>query len=350
MKTIFTILLSVIAITVSGPSGLAQFEVRQDIGVAPDVRAIYRKAADYLANTQEGDGCWSGTTGERPAIAALSVMALLSTGEDPNFGKYSKNVRSALRFIISKQNPQTGYIPENMYVHGFCMLALAEAYGAVNDELLWNEADTAEESRRSIGEALELAVRLAVTAQKTNPLKGWRYGPKETTADTSIVGAVLMGLLAARNAGINVPDECIDGALNYMKSMTSVEAGSVAYADLAFDTAPARPAIACLVFSIGKRHDWPELKAVKDFLGQRLDPQDVNYGFPEYQRYYQAQALFQANYDGWKSWNAGLISHFRELQTPEGQIGTAMHGPAYSTAMSMLALALNFRFLPIYER
>ncbi len=350
MKMIITVLVAFLSVITISNCALAQFEVRQDIGVSPDVRLIYRKAADYLANTQEGDGSWNGITGEQPAVAALSVMAFLSTGEDPNFGRYAKNVRSALRFIISKQNPQTGYIPENMYVHGFSMLAMAEAYGAVSDELLWSETDTEPENRRSLGESLELAVRLAVAAQKINPLKGWRYSPKDSSADTSVTGAVLMGLLAARNAGINVPDECIDNALNYMRSMTSIEAGTVGYSDLGFDNSPIRPSIACLVFSIGKRYEWPELKATKDFLTQHLDPEDVNHGFPEYQRYYQAQALFQADYEGWKTWNAGLVSHFRDVQTSEGQIGTCMHGPTYSTAMAMLALALNFRFLPIYER
>ncbi len=199
------------------------------------------------------------------------------------------------------------------------MLAMAEAYGAVSDELLWSETDTAMEGRRSIGEALELAVRLAVAGQKLNPFKAWRYSPKDSSADTSVTGAVLMGLLAARNAGINVPDECIDNALNYMRSMTSIEAGTVGYSNIGFDNSPIRPSIACLVYSIGKRYDWPELKAVKDFLAQHLDPEDVGHGFPEYQRYYQAQALFQADYEGWKTWNAGLISHFRDIQTPEGQ-------------------------------
>ena len=350
MKTIITALIAIVLCGALDNRAIAQFEVRQDIGVAPDVRLIYRKAADYLASTQDVDGSWNGREGEQPAIAALSVMAFLSTGEDPNFGRYASNVRSALRFIISRQNPQTGYIPENMYVHGFCMLAMSEAYGAVSDELLWGDADASVEDRRSIGEALELAVRLAVAAQKVNPFKGWRYSPKDTSADTSVTGAVLMGLLAARNAGINVPDECIDNGLNYIRSMTSVEAGTVGYSDIGFNNAPILPSIACLVFSIGKRYEWPELKATKGLLAQHLDTDDVNYGFPEYQRYYQAQALFQADYESWKTWNAGLIGHFREIQTPEGQIGTCPHGPTYSTAMSMLALALNFRFLPIYER
>ena len=38
------------------------------------------------------------------------------------------------------------------------------------------------------------------------------------------------------------------------------------------------------------------------------------------------------------------------MQDDSGQIGRSDYGPAYGTSMSLLALALNYRFLPIYER
>ena len=61
-----------------------------------------------------------------------------------------------------------------------------------------------------MGESLELAVRAALTSQKKNSLGAWRYTPDSRDADTSVSGAVLVGLLGARNAGIEVPDEAID--------------------------------------------------------------------------------------------------------------------------------------------
>ena len=91
---------------------------------------------------------------------------------------------------------------QSMYHHGFAMLGLAEAYGAVDERNLWPDG----KGPRSIGQALELAVRAAVTSQKKNSLGGWRYSPDANDADTSVSGAVLVGLLAARNAGIEVPD------------------------------------------------------------------------------------------------------------------------------------------------
>ena len=58
---------------------------------------------------------------------------------------------------------------------------------------------------RSIGAALELAVRAAVTSQKKNSYGGWRYSPDSNDADTSVSGAVLVGLLAARKGMAKLP-------------------------------------------------------------------------------------------------------------------------------------------------
>lgn len=331
---------------------LEQLEIHEGTGIPSEVRTMYLKGADYLAKTQKADGTWgqgSQRHGDETAgVSALAVMAFLSTGEDPNFGKYARNIRASVRAIIRIQNSKSGYIPGNMYVHGFAMLALSEAYGAVDEEMLWPEKD--KKGKRSIGESLELAVRLAVDSQKKNPSKGWRYSPGDGSADTSVVGAVLMGLLAARNAGLDVPDESIDGALEYMKSMTSDKSGDVGYSGLGgLGESGARSSIACLVFSIGKRRNWAELDATRKYLADHLDI-SASQSWPYYERYYKAQALFQADYESWEKWNRNTIDELRDMQTDDGAIGGGAHGKAYSTSMSLLALALNYRFLPIYER
>jgi hypothetical protein len=93
---------------------------------------------------------------------------------------------------IGQQDANTGFMGgdgrPNMYQHGFAMLALAEAYGAVDDRTLWTGAG-GEGRGRSIGQALELAVRAAVTSGRKNPLGGWHYGPDMPSADTSVARA-----------------------------------------------------------------------------------------------------------------------------------------------------------------
>lgn len=312
--------------------------------VPRDVREIYDRGLQYLANTQTEDGTWTGgETG--PGVTGLGLMVFLASGEDPNFGLYRNHVRRALRSIISGQNEATGYFGSSMYHHGFATLALAEAYGAVDERDLWPSGQRA--NRRSIGAALELAVRAAITSQKKNSVGGWRYSPDSTDADTSVSGAVLVGLLAARNAGIEVPDTCIDKAISYYKSMTS-SSGQVGYSGMGgFGDSLARSSIATLVFAVARRKDLPQYKAALQYLTQRLEQRAQQW--PEYARYYQAQALFQGDIEAWEKWNKLLIRQLKSAQQSDGSIN-GQFGPSISTSLSLLALALNYRFLPIYER
>jgi hypothetical protein len=319
--------------------------------VPRDVREMYERGLQYLATTQSENGDWTGGGGEQGAgVTGLGLMVFLASGEDPNFGLYSNHVRKACRNIITQQNGSTGFFGGSMYHHGFGMLGLAEAYGAVDDRNLWPES-VPKDQRRSIGAALELAVRAAITSQKKNPLGAWRYSPDATDADTSVSGAVLVGLLASRNAGIEIPDESIDKAISYYTKMTAAS-GQVAYAGGigGFDESLARISIATLVYAVARRKDLPQYKATLGYLVNKWEfTGPSGFGWMEYQRYYQAQALFQGDVETWEKWNKLLIRQFKAQQLPDGSF-KGQFGPATSTTLSLLAIALNYRFLPIYER
>lgn len=313
--------------------------------VPRDVREMYDRGLQYLANKQTENGDWAdGQQG--PGTTGMALMVFLASGEDPDFGRYRSNVRRALRSIISAQDSGTGFMGNSMYHHGFATLGLAEAYGAVDERDLWPAGETAAR-RRSIGQALELAVRCAITSQRKNSFGAWRYSPDGNDADTSVSGAVLVGLLAARNAGIEVPDTAIDKAISYYKSMTS-DSGQVAYSGMGgFDESLARVSIGTLVYALARRRDLPQYEASLKFLTQRLDQQPMQY--PEYTRYYQAQALFQGNVEAWEKWNKLLIRQLKTIQQADGSF-PGQFGTSVGTSLSLLALAVNFRLLPIYER
>ena len=323
----------------------AQLPTEGGEAVPRDVREMYDRGLKYLIAKQSAEGGW--TSGQQgPGVDGLCLMGFLASGEDPNFGIYGSVVRKALRAIIRRQNAATGFFGDSMYHHGFATLVLAEAYGTVDDRHLWSDAEV--KTQRSIGQALELAVRAAVTSQKKNQFGGWRYSPDATDADTSVSGSVLVGLLAARNAGIEVPDEAIDRAVAYYKSMTS-ESGQVAYSGGlgGFDESLARISIGSLVYSVARRKDVAQYPATVKYLTERLEQMDGNY--PEYTRYYQAQALFQGDVAAWEKWNKLLIRRLKETQAADGSF-PGQFGQELGTSMSLLALALNYRFLPIYER
>jgi hypothetical protein len=314
--------------------------------VPRDVREMYDRGMQYLASTQGENGDWPGGGGENgPGTTGMALMVFLACGEDPNFGPYSNHVRKALRSIITAQDSATGILGMSMYHHGFATLALAEAYGVVDERNLWPDG----KGPRSIGQALELAVRAAITSQKKNPLGAWRYSPDAHDADTSVSGAVFVGLLAARNAGIEVPDEAINKAISFYAQMTA-PSGEVAYANGmgGFGESIARSSIATLVFAVARRKDLKQYKQTLDHLRQRID-QVPQQAWPEYARYYEAQALFQGDVAAWEKWNKLLVRQLKQAQAPDGSFRGQL-GSSVSTSLSLLALAVNFRFLPIYER
>lgn len=342
-----TVALAAAALLAAAGQTLAQVPATHGGEVVPrDVREIYDRGLQYLVKSQAEDGRWKDGGQQGPGVTGLGLMVFLASGEDPNFGLYSVPVRRALRSIIGLQNAGTGIIGDSMYDHGFAMLALAEAYGAVDDRNLWNGS---EPSRRSIGQALEMAVRGAITAQKHNSMGGWRYSPSSTDADTSVSGAVLVGLLAARNAGIEVPDQVVDRAINYYVKSTS-SGGHVAYSGGmgGFDESVARTSIAALVYAIARRKDLPQHKATVHYLVAHLEGPAMD-AYGEYARYYEAQALFQGDVESWEKWNKLLVRQLKTAQQADGSV-RSQFGSAVGTSMSLLALALNYRFLPIYER
>jgi hypothetical protein len=156
-----------------------------------------------------------------------------------------------------------------------------------------------------------------------------------------------MGLLAARNAGIEVPDETVEKALQYFQRMTSNN-GTVNYSGTSGHGASMnRSSIATLVYSIGRRKDWTQYAATSTYIAGNLEHREDFY--PYYFRYYMAQALFQSDYQAWTRWKRLNTDILRDQQREDGHFDSS-HGPAYGTAMSLLSLALEYRYLPIYER
>jgi hypothetical protein len=351
---VFAGVLAAMCFPVTGANRLLAQDPQLRFGsrVPADVEMIYERGLSWLAEHQTERGDWGGQASSRgrgssgAAITGMGIMVFLASGEDPNFGKYSQNLRAAVRSIITAQDSVTGYLGNSMYHHGFGMLGLSEVYGVLDEDTLW--AGTEVMRRRSIGEALELAVRCAVTAQKNNSWGGWRYSPSENNSDTSVAGAVLMGLFAARNAGVKVPDDCIDKAVDYFRKMTSSQ-GGVGYSGTRRGAGGSKnlQAIASLVYAIGRRKDLKESQAVFRQTVGNTEYSPNNYPF--YFRYYMAQALFQGDFAAWDKWNTKTIRQLKPLQNDDGSFASS-HGPAYGTSMSLLALALNYRFLPIYER
>lgn len=303
----------------------------KDDSVPIQAEAIYEKGLQYLAKSQNKEGSWSDGSGSEPAVVGLCVAAFLAHGEDPANGPYAKTIRLGLDYILAQQDAGNGYIGSSMYNHAFATKALAESYGVVDNP--------------KIAPALKKAVELILSAQKRNRYGAWRYTPQSTDADTTVTGCCMVALFAARNAGLAVPDDAIKKGLAFLAKCRGTN-GSVGYTSN-FGGKPTLTAICSLCFSLAKEKDSKGYKSSLDYLKKNLDFRERYY--PYYYEYYMSQALFHGDEAAWREWNARTIRYFGTIQNREGAF-PGNQGAAFSTAGALMALAVNYRYLPIYEK
>jgi uncharacterized protein YfaS (alpha-2-macroglobulin family) len=261
----------------------------------------------------------------------MAVLAFLSRGDDPEFGTFSKSVKKAVQQILNQQNKETGYIGTSMYNHGFATLALAEYYGLTND--------------LKIGPAVRKATNLIVSAQKTNPKGAWRYSPDSKDADTTVTGAQMVALFAARNAGVEVPDQVIDKGKQFLLECQD-DKGGFGYTGNSGANLP-RTAIGSLILALDKDTKSDAFKNSIEYLRENARFGDQGHKF--YSLYYTAQAMFRSTPDDWNKWN---LENVRQLQAKQAENGSwnGNYGNTFPTSAALLSMALNYRYLPIYER
>lgn len=308
---------------------------------------------DYLAERQDADGSWSSRTGKDPAVTALAVMAFLSAGHVPGEGPYGKNVEKGVAYVLSQQQrngvlagPQQGTM--EMYPHGICTLMLCEVVGMLPDRA----------QAKRLREKLELAVGVILKAQvrEGDDRGGWRYTTKSTDADISVTGWQLMALRAARNVGCDIPAEPIERAVGYIQRCHDAASGGYRYQQFAAVTVPCTGTSVLALELMGKEHhrSTEALKAGSYLLKTPLSPRQQHFF---YGVYYTSQAMFQLGDNYWTVYRKNLHDLLLRQNPPKASgcwtgwgWDDANFGPNYCTSMAVLALTVEYRFLPIYQR
>ena len=299
--------------------------------VPESVARMYERGLVYLVRTQQPDGTWLNEGGQTgAAIQGLALMALVADGGDPRYGPYAATIRRGLNQLLANQQ-DNGFLGHSMYHHAFGTLALAELYGVVDDD--------------RIGPALVRAVDLIVRAQTVNQSNAWRYGPESRDADTTLSGGILVALFAARNAGIEVDDDIIQRGLAFIRSCQD-GSGGIGYTQPGGGSA-ARNAIAVLVAALANEPDSNFSRSAFGWLKNNAEQAGGSYYF--YYLYYAAQAYFRADMTEWRAWNRQLIRRLGATQNAGGG-WDGPQGSTFCTSSALLSLALNYRYLPIYER
>lgn len=332
---------------VADPSAQNQVLVDE---MTPELDAAVTAGLARLAEYQQEDGSFGSAAdryGKNVAVAALASLAFMADGNLPGRGTYGPQVERSLEFILGSI-AETGLIAADtshgpMYGHGFATLFLGEVYG-----MTAGGPDTAQGER--VHDALVRATRLIVQSQ--NEEGGWRYNPVPHDADVSVTICEVMGLRSARNAGIEVPKETIDRAVEYVKLCQNNDGGFRYQSRPGSSEWPRSAAgIASLYYS-GVYED-EALERGLTYLDGRAFPGAAT-GRPSthyfYGYYYSIQAVYLAGGDHWARWWPAMRDELIERQREDGSWEDANVGDAYGTAMALIILQMPKRYLPIFQR
>ncbi len=300
----------------------------------------------FLATQQEPDGAWPlGSQGKHTASTALAIMAYLSAGHVPGEGPYQANVEKGIRWILAKQQPSgffVNYNWEDMYSHGICTMMLCEV-AAMSD------AKTA----REIKPKLEKAVKMILQGQRTaNNVHrgGWRYQLNSPDADMSISGWQILALRAARNLGCDVPAERIELAMQFVLQCRDPRTGGFCYVPGANVTnACTGTGVLALELCGKERHHSREALLGGSYLLKTPLRYDEQHFF--YSAYYTSQAMFQLGNNYWNVFRPHLHKLLLDSQQRNGSwLNNDLHGTTFTTSLAVLALTVEYRLLPLYQR
>jgi RNA polymerase sigma factor (sigma-70 family) len=319
--------------------------------LSPEERQAVTKGLIFLAKSQYRDGHWDGKDGTYPvALTAVAGQALLMEGSTLQEGKYSDHIRRAADWLIDRSQ-RDGLIgnPNNptearrhLIGHGHALLFLASVYGEEEDS----------ERRKRLEEVLTRAVLFSGKAQ----LASGAWGDTSTVAEEDQVEQSLrrstliqlLGLRAARGAGISVPRAMIVSARKFLDQ--SVKAND-----------PVGPSAAALAFAPA---DLGAARIKKWQPDGRVDVKAPGLGIPSLQYFAQGLLAFQLGEDGFGklvpdsrpdqrlTWSRYRLQMFVALVSTQNADGSwdDVLGKEHGTAIRLAILQLENGALPIYQR
>jgi len=321
-----------------------------DARIATEVR----QGLDWLAHQQSRLGHWAANDGRYPtAMTALAGMAILSEGSTATQGQYAENIRRAVNFLLSRSR-KNGLIGDPLrddrytYGHGFSMLFLSQVLGEEDDR----------DRRRELIDVLSRAVQFTGRAQ--TKAGGWGYvsakdGNGFDEGSTTITQ--VQGLRGCRNAGVPVPKEIIDKAVQYIRDCT-LPSGGVQYSSKGGGGRPAitAAALACL-FNAGE-YDSEYVPKLLSFCEKNLgNVAQRGFGHWHYAHFYYAQVRYRESGAAWRTYyeqiSDRLLGEAKQVQTGSQKLifwDQGYIGPVYTTSINLVILQLNKASLPIYQR
>ncbi|MBL4884693.1 MAG: terpene cyclase/mutase family protein [Planctomycetaceae bacterium] len=315
-----------------------------------DVDRSISQALIYLSGKQNPDGSWTiDSIGPSTAATSLAVMAFLAAGHTPGQGPYGNQIERGIRWVLDHQEPNGMLIHKTshgpMYSHGVSALMLAEVVGMVGIK----DADRA---RRALENAIRLILEAQAIPKNERHRGGWRYRPSDRDSDLSVTGWQLLALRASKDIGCDVPAESIDLAVEYVKKCATKDLKGFGYQPDSGPT-PTRTGTGILCLEICGIHECRESIGGADVLLE--DPLEFKDSHFYYGVYYCSVGMFKLGGKYWEQTRDHLFPILLEKQEADGSwpsehASEKRQGRNYTTSMAVLALAIEYRYLPIYQR
>lgn len=344
--------------------------------------AVY-KALRWLKKTQNPDGSWSATSGNKGSEAActgLAVLTFLAHGETPAASKeFKETITKAINWLVSNQvQRKDGYWTiknpgANEYGLLIATYALSEAFGMTKNP--------------NVKEAAKRGLERIVKHQ--SPTGGWNYNlaiQSSSPDDISYGGWCIQAIKAGKLAGIHVDgmEECIKKAIDCLKKRNYDEVQGFSYRPTSRNHA-GLGGVGCLAMQLlGYGKDPAVKNALKVMKGWRPNfdppnpkprpeayPKKGSWDCSQYYFYYAAQCKFQAGMAKdasqadqveWQDWNKAMKefypAHMKdagEIPGPDGKPRKCAYWenkdywsarPVMDTCLAALQLMVYYRYLP----
>lgn len=364
-------------------------------GGGKDVIDAVDLALKWLAAHQLPDGSWNadGTRYDHdmpqlddPArdspydigVSSLCLLAFMGAGHTTESGEHKDVVKRGLKWLLSQQNRSFGDFPGTRKRNHY-----ARTYNSATATLVLAEAALIHEDNNVYLEATRRALRFWTESQNANG--GWSYysgersrAQEDKRSDTSITGWVVLAMVVAKEAGLEVSPGSMTTAADLYGRFFIETTGETNYADDHPYAGRTGPGIAGVGLASRRLLD-PTLYQAQDRLAvsyllknvpswQTLTSRSPTLPAGQnlhtlYGWYAGTMGMFYATGGegrNWDTWNNALKKALLPNQIREGAnagswnphqpwIGALM-GRVYATAMNALTLEVYYRYTVHEER
>ncbi len=314
-------------------------EEDQLVEISPELERAIRFNLEYLSRLQNPDGSWNdGGFKKNVGANSLILMAFMSLGNLPGEGAYGATVARGVDFILSQARP-SGLIQCDdsqgavMYGHALSTLMLSEVWG--------------QSPRKDVGSVLRRAVDLILRVQGSKG--GWNYRSVPQDGDTSVCVMQMFALQSAFEAGMQIPRATVEKAMSLIKTRYDEKIRGFGYANNQYNVMHIGSSAAgtCIMQICGEKDPRFTLQTLEPLTEALRSGNYLQASMRYYYFYYSSVANFKAGGEHYRQWMALLEPVLLKDFAKQGHWGDP--GSLHDTAFCVLAAALPYRYIPIYQ-